>query len=632
MSWHRFTMRPLALAVLAAAALAAPPAERSLRTTDGKTLTLAAPASGATALVFCSSECPISNAYSPTLNALAAEFPDSKLKLVGVFLDPDLTDARLAEHAAEYQLKFPVAADRRGALARKLGVKVTPEAVVLDAKGEVRYRGRIDDQFAARRVKTARPMTHELRDAIAALLDGREVAVAAVKAVGCPIPDPGPVADGDEAPTYANRVAAILQKNCLECHRRGQVGPFPLETFEQARKRADDIAAVVEDRRMPPWKAAPQDYPRFKHDRSLAEGDISTLVAWAEAGSPEGDSSWLPTPPPPSGDWALGTPDLIVEVPGDFEVPASGDDVYRCFVIPTALTEDHYLSAIEYQPGNRRVVHHMLGYVDTTGKARERDSAEEGLGYTCFSGPGIEIHGDLGGWAPGNEPSRLPDGVGRFLPRQSDVVVQIHYHPSGKTETDRSRIGLHFSRKPVKQTLHWSAAIKFDLKIPAGASNFEARAEWPVPVDVEALAVTPHMHMLGSDMRLWVTFPDGRDQDLITIADWDFGWQNTYYFEEPITLPKGTVLKLVAHYDNSEANPSNPNKPPKLVTWGEATFDEMCIGFIALTKRGQDLTRPGEKDDLRQIIDKQFEEFRKHREREARKRHEGDRAKGDSKK
>jgi hypothetical protein len=313
-------------------------------------------------------------------------------------------------------------------------------------------------------------------------------------------------------------------------------------------------------------------------------------------------------------------------MPAEYEVPADGSDVYRCFVIPTNLTEDRYVAAVEYQPGNRRVVHHMLGYIDTTGKARKRDEGDDGPGYTCFSGPGIEIHGDLGGWAPGNEPSRLPEGVGRLLPRGADVVVQVHYHPSGKPETDRSRIGVIFSKTPIRQTMQWSLAGKFDLKIPPGESNYEAKAQWRIPVDVEALAVTPHMHMIGRDMRMWVTFPDGRDQDLIIIPDWDFSWQNTYYFEQPLTLPQGSVLKLIAHFDNSEQNPRNPNKPPKLVKFGEGTNDEMCIGFIALTKKGQDLTQPGDKDDLRQIIDKDFEELRQ----KVRKSREGARGEGRS--
>jgi peroxiredoxin/mono/diheme cytochrome c family protein len=603
----------LALTVLGpiAAARAAVPERAKLspmRSTDGRAVELNATKGGAAALIFYSSECPISNAYSPTLNRIAEEFPAKSLRLVGVCTDPDLSAAEVATHAKDFGLKFPVVHDKNITLAAQLGATVTPEAFVLDDQGRIRYHGRIDDQFAARQKRNANSQTRELHDAIAAVLEGRAVVPAEVPAVGCPIARPSKTSS---APTYSSAVAAILQKNCLECHRRGQVGPFPLETFAQASKRAGDIAAVTEDRRMPPWKAAPQEMPRFKHNRSLSVGDIATLAAWAEGGAPEGDPNRVPAPPVFADDWALGTPDLVIELPGDFDVPASGKDVYRCFVIPTHLGADRYVSAIEYQPGNRRVVHHLLGYVDTTGQARKRDDADPGLGYSCFSGPGIEIHGDLGGWAPGNEPSRLPAGVGRYLPANADVVVQVHYHPSGKPETDRSRIGLHFSKSPIKQTMQWSLAGKFDLKIPPGDSNYEANAQWRIPVDVEALAVTPHMHMIGRDMHMWVTFPDGRDQDLIRIPDWDFGWQNTYYFEQPLTLPEGTVLKLVAHFDNSENNPRNPNKPPKLVKFGEGTTDEMCIGFIALTKKGQDLTRPGEKDDLRQIIEKDLDGLRK---------------------
>lgn len=590
---------------------------------DGRKVDLTAPRDGVTALVFYSSECPISNAYSPTLNRLAEEFPATSLKLVGVCVDPDLSDADVATHARDFGLKFPVVRDRHFRAAAHLGATVTPEAFVVDAKGRVRYRGRIDDQFAARQKRNAHPKGNELHDAIAAVLAGREFAPETVPAVGCPIPKP-PKASA--VPTYSNEVVRILRKNCQECHRRGQVGPFALETYEQARKRADDIATVVEERRMPPWKADPGIGPKFQHERSLSAEEVATLSAWAEGGAPQGDPAKLPPAASFSDDWALGTPDLVLELAEDFAIPASGDDIYRCFVLPTNLPKDVHLSAIEYRPGNRKVVHHMLGYVDTSGEARKKDAADPGQGYSCFSGPAIEIHGDLGGWAPGNEPSHLPEGIGRALPKGADVVLQLHYHPSGKPETDRSKIGLYFTRTPVRQILHWSAAFKPDLKLPPDESNIEAKASWPVPVDLEAWAVTPHMHLLGRDMQMSLRFPDGKTQDLIKISDWDFGWQNTYYFEKPITLPKGTVLDVVAHFDNSAGNPHNPNHPPKLVTWGEATTDEMCIGFIAVTKKGQDLTKPGEKDDLRDIFKEQFEEF----ERKAKEQREKEGAKKSS--
>jgi hypothetical protein len=593
----------------------------SLRGPDGRLIDLSPPKDGLSALIFYSSECPISNAYSPTLNSMFDAFHSPTVKWTGICVDPDLSDADVKTHARDFGLKFPVVRDRHGAFARKIGATMTPEAFLFDAQGHLRYHGRIDDQFAARRVRNANPSGEGLKDALAALLKGDEVKVPHVPAVGCPIPE---AKAASTAPTYCKDVASILQKNCQECHRKGQVGPFALETFEQARKRAQDIATVVEDRAMPPWKASRQVGLKFQHDRSLSERDIATILAWAEAGAPEGNRADLPPPPRFPEGWTIeGGPDLVIDIGTDFAVPATGDDVYRCFVVPTSLPQDVYVSAIEYQPGNRRVVHHILAYVETKGEARKRDAADEGPGYQCFSGPGVAIDGDLGGWAPGSQPSELPDGIGRSLPKNADVIIQVHYHPSGKPEVDRSRIALRFSRKPVRQTLHWNLAANPEMKLPAGESSIEVQAAWQVPVDVVAQAFVPHMHLLGKDMLMSVTFPDGRTQDLIKIDDWDFNWQYSYYLEKPLDLPKGSVVKVVAHFDNSSGNPRNPNKPPKEVTWGEATTDEMCIGFVGVTKKGQDLTRPGEKDDLHEIFRKQIDEYRKKRDEVAKKRGRG---------
>ncbi len=574
---------------------------------DGRRISLAAPAHGATAIIFYSTECPISNGYSPTLATLVESFPARSVKWLGVCVDPDLSDSEVQAHARDFGLKFPVARDQHGVLARKLGAKVTPETFVIDADGKLRYHGRIDDQFVARRLRNANPSGSELKDAIVAILNGKEVKTPEVAAVGCPLPEV-PVAT--VRPTYCKDVAPILQKNCQECHRPGQVGPFALETYDQARKRASDIAAVVEDRAMPPWKADPHVGVKFKNVRTLSEQEIATVVAWSEADAPEGNRADLPPNPKFPEDWQFGTPDLVIDIGADFTVPAHGDDIYRCFVVPTHLDKDQYVSAVEYRPGNRRVVHHILAFVDTSGKARERDQAEPGPGYTCFGGPGEPIHGGLGGWAPGNQASFLPDGIGRSLPKESDVIVQVHYHPQGKAETDRSRIGLYFSKKPVKQAIHWGFVINPGLELPPGQSNIEIKGAWEVPVDVTAHSVLPHMHLLGRDMQISVKFPDGRIQDLIKVPDWDFNWQYTYEFEKPLDIPKGSLVYLVSHYDNSAANPRNPHKPPQLVKWGEATTDEMCIGFLALTKKGQDLTRPGEKDDFIDILRKQEEELR----------------------
>lgn len=574
------------------------------RASDGRVVALQAPENGALALVFTSTECPIADYYAPTLNAIAAGFPSERVRLVGVCVDPDASPEGLLAHAREYALQFPVVLDRSGSLARRHGVTVTPEAVVVDDRGVTRYRGRIDDQFLGRRGKNPVPATHELRDAIAAVLDGREPAVARVEAVGCPLPVPpaGP-------PTYAREIAPLLDAHCMSCHRPGQIGPFALETYEQARKRAADLAHVAAERRMPPWGAEPGYGPAFAHDRSLSDDEIALLGAWADAGAPEGDPKERPTRPTFSDGWAMGEPDLIIEMPEEFEVPASGADIYRCFVIPTELPRDVYVSGLEYRPGNPRVVHHILGYVDTTGEALRRDSEEPGPGYTCFGGPRIEtLHGDLGGWAPGVEASELAEGVGRSLPKRAAVVMQVHYHPSGKVERDRSRIGLYFAKSPVRQTFHWAAAANGEFRLePGKPETWEVTARWTVPVDLQAWSVAPHMHLLGKDMTMTARLPDGRGVPLIRIGRWDFQWQQQYFFETPVDLPAGTVIEALAHFDYSRENPNNTFRgraEMPVITWGEETTDEMCIGFIGVVKKGQDLTRPGEADDLRRILDR----------------------------
>ncbi|MDG3002311.1 hypothetical protein [Paludisphaera mucosa] len=409
------------------------------------------------------------------------------------------------------------------------------------------------------------------------------------------------------APTYRKDVRAILQARCVNCHRKDNVAPFALETYEQARKRAHDLAAVAEARTMPPWKANPRFGPPLKHDPTLSEAEIETLRLWADADSPEGEGAdeTAAAPAPTQGAWSLGEPDVVLEMLEEFVVPASGSDLYRCFVIPSRLSHDVYISAVEYQPGNRRVVHHLMAFIDLQGNGRERDKAEEGPGYTSYSGAGVPIDGDLGGFAAGNQVVHLPEGVGRLVPRGSDVILQVHYHPTGKREVDRTRIGLHLCRKPVEQSIHWANATNDKLRLPAGDPNVEVKAAWHVPIDVEALGVTPHMHQLGRDFRMTATLPDGTVRELIDVPHWDPAWQSTYYFQDRIPLPKGSTVQVVAHFDNS-AHPLNPNSPPKVITWGPAASDEMLVGYIGVVKKGQDLTRSGEKDDLFQILARQY--------------------------
>ena len=250
-------------------------------------------------------------------------------------------------------------------------------------------------------------------------------------------------------PTYNKDVAPILWKNCAGCHRPGEVGPFSLLTYKDAAKRASDLAEITSERRMPPWKAEPG-FGEFHDERRLSDADIQTIAHWAESGSPEGDSKDLqPVPRFPEG-WQLGTPDLVLRISEPFHVPADGRDIYRCFVIPIPIDSDKTVAAVEFRPGNRKVVHHALLFLDSSGAGRKKDEADPGPGYASFGGPGILPTGGLGGWAPGAMPRSLPEGMGKLLRKGSDLVLQIHYHPDGKPETDHSSVGIYFTKKPAR--------------------------------------------------------------------------------------------------------------------------------------------------------------------------------------
>lgn len=410
--------------------------------------------------------------------------------------------------------------------------------------------------------------------------------------------------NGDESPTYHKDVTPILQKHCQDCHRPGQVAPFSLLTYEQTRKRASDILSVTEKKTMPPWHASTVEGGPFRDARVMSASEIETLSKWIEAGCPEGDSASAPPALSFSSEWPLGKPDLVLTMPEPYTLSAEGGDEFRVFVIPSTLTEGKWISAVDYRAGNPKVVHHILGAYDTRGQARAMDEADPQPGYKTFAGFGnlpnglpFFPSGGLSGWAPGKAPRHLPEGIGRYLPAGADVLLQIHYHKSGKVEKDATSIALYFARKPVDQVVRGGIIMpprpglfsRPKLVIPAGESNYRVEGTWSAPYDAHAIAVIPHMHWLGKNFTIVAELPDGAKRTLIQVDQWDFNWQDTYEFVEPVALPKGTKLTMTAHFDNSDKNPANPSKPPKEVRWGEQTTDEMCIGFLQLTRDNEKL-------------------------------------------
>ena len=388
-----------------------------------------------------------------------------------------------------------------------------------------------------------------------------------------------------ETPTFNDEVVRILQNRCQTCHRPGEHAPFPLLTYRDALDKKDDIRDAIHARVMPPWKPV-LGFGDFLEPRRLPDAELATLLRWVEAGAPEGDPAKLPPPLVFSEGWKLGPPDHIIEMAEPYTVPGRASDVYRCFVIPTSFPEDRWVTKVEWAPGDRKLVHHILSYIDTTSAADALDRRDPGPGYTCFGGPGFNPAGGLSGWAPGIQPRVTQDGVGMLLPKGAKVVVQMHYNNTEpESRTDRTRAGLHFAKGPIDKRQRSIAALNRTFTIPAGERHYEVRASWTdyLGRDLHANSITPHMHLLGREMKVTATYPDGTIRPLVSVDDWDFNWQGTYTFAQPVPLPRGTRIDMVAVFDNSATNLRQPSRPPRPVSWGEGTIDEMAIVFLGVT-------------------------------------------------
>lgn len=561
----------------------------------------------ATVVLFLSFDCPNSTGYTPTVLDLVQEFGDKGVKFVAV-CENDLTADDLKAKVAEFKLPFPVALDPAQAVADAFKAKATPEAFVLDHNLVLRYRGRIDNTYTARLKRNPKVTDHDLRNALTDQLAGKPIRTPITQAVGCPIGGRETVVKAATTVTFHKDVVPLLQKNCQACHRPGEVGPFSLMTFKQAKTWAEDIKEYTANRKMPPWK--PADGVAFHNDRRLADADIKTLAAWADGGTPEGDPKDAPPPLKFTDGWMLGKPDLILTTGEEFNLGPSGPDTFRCYVLPTNLPEDKYIVGFEVKPGNPAIVHHTLNYWDISGKAKEleadarkkakADDKDRGPGYSTAMGvgffpgpsktrPDLATVGGWGGWAPGQLPRFLPNGTGYLLPKGADVVLQVHYHRNGKPAKDKTQIGVYLATKPVERPYQTVFVTRrhipiFDeMKIPANDDNYRIAAETYLQADATLHSVMPHMHLIGKSVKVSMLPPGGSKTTLVDIADWDYNWQETYWLKEPMKLKAGTKLQIEAIFNNSASNPNNPNHPPALVTFGEQTTNEMLFGFMGVT-------------------------------------------------
>ena len=395
-------------------------------------------------------------------------------------------------------------------------------------------------------------------------------------------------------PTFNKEVVRIFQQNCQSCHHPGDIAPFSLMTWSDAWPVAENIKFMTQTRKMPPWKPT-AGCRELQDERRLSQTDIDIIAGWVDAGAPEGRKEDLPEPLEFDSGWMLGRPDLTLMNPEAY-TPPTDRDMYRCFTLPANNANGEFVSAIDVHPGNRKIVHHVLAYVDTTGESQALDERDPGPGYTSFGGPGFTPGGMLGGWVPGSRPAFLPDGIAMQLPANSRIVLQVHYHPNqGQVGPDQTEIGIYYSKSRPAKILRVLPLINDTFLLPAGAADTEVRASFTIPpfVNAHAIQVAPHMHLLGRTIKVEVTPLGGSKQCMINIDDWDFNWQGFYQFRNPVPLPASSTITLTAHYDNSAANPRNPNIPPKDVMWGEETTDEMALAFVGFTLDAENLAKMG---------------------------------------
>lgn len=414
-------------------------------------------------------------------------------------------------------------------------------------------------------------------------------------ATGCERPEPPQ--QPESTVTFGEHIKPLLQTHCAPCHRPGEAAPFPLESYADARKRARQIVEVTQSGYMPPW--LPDDAnPRFIGDRRLSPGEIERLARWVDQGALEGpnETTRASAPGNDSG-WRLGDPDLVVDTGEPYMLDADGPDIYRNFVIPVpadANRANRFVRAVEFKPGNARVVHHAFLFIDETSSSRHADDADAAPGFDgmVFNGDAVMPEGHFLGWQPGRMPRETPPDMAWTLPSGADLVLQLHLTPTGKREPVDCRIGLHFSETPAKTRSVIVGVSTRVFEIPAGNPDFVVEDTMTLPIDVFLLSVLPHTHYLGKTLLGRATLPDGTQTNLIHIPSWDFNWQGDYAYQTPIFLPKGTGLSMRFHFDNSSANPANPHHPPRTVRYGTQSSDEMAeLWFQAVPARPTELAQ-----------------------------------------
>ena len=551
----------------------------SLPTTDSVTISLPKdPTIEFTVLCFLGTECPLAKLYGPRLQQLANEFSERGVQFIGINSNIQDSMDEVAEYGRQHGITFPLAKDYDRTVAMNLGATRTPEVFIVDREVKIRYQGRIDDQYEPGIAKK-NATQHDLQDAINDLVSGDSVRSPRTTAVGCLIALPRKTASNSKI-TFCDQVIRVLRRNCTECHRSGEIGPFALDNYDEAIGWADMSLEVIEQKRMPPWHADSKPGV-FANARHMSEEDKAILRDWVDSGMPFGDAKNLPPPQEKVDGWRLPRqPDKVLslygkapsgaateEFKGYFSIPASGTVEYQYYVVDPELTEDTWVRAAQVLPGNAAVVHHCIVWI------RPPDGSDfRNIGF-------------LAGHVPGQVRNQFPDGYAQKIAAGSKLVFQMHYTPTGKPETDNTKLGLVFTEKEsVTHQVRVLIGINQNLEIPPGAAEHAVHGRvGGYARDGLLLSVTPHMHLRGKSFRLKLLYADNRIDQLLHVPAYDFNWQHNYDLRKPIPLSDVTDIRFTATFDNSANNPFNPN-PDERVYWGDQTDEEMALTLITVAE------------------------------------------------
>jgi thiol-disulfide isomerase/thioredoxin len=573
--------------------------DASAKNLDGKiTSFLAHKGDKATVVAMTSTTCPLSMKYAPALARIEQEFADTGVKFVFVNVNTADSVADCRKQIATHNFKGAYLLDREFHVARALGAKTTTEVFVLDAANTLQYRGAVSDQYGLNYSRDKAEHDY-LRNALTEVVAGRKPTVQATSSPGCIIDLPKlnapPAPRPDEANiTYHNRISRIVSQNCLECHRTGGIAPFALETYEQVKAKSGMIDYVIEEGIMPPWFAKkPKDGAPspWLNDRSLSADDKRALLKWIADGKPLGDPKTAAVARMYPTDWQIGKPDVVFRIPQPVAIKAEGTMPYVHVRVPTNFAEDKWVQAFEVKPTARAVVHHIL--IFAVPNLQSNDAPMERLIGQVVD----ETSGFFAAYVPGNDHVIFPEGFARLLPKNTDLLFQIHYTPNGTATRDQTEIALVFAKETPKHALRVASISNRRFQIPPNTKDFAVPAELYVPADVVVTAFMPHMHVRGQAFRYEVIKPDGERLTFLEVPRYDFNWQLRYELREPITVPRGSTAVATAWYDNTKGNPYNTD-PNKTVRWGLQTYDEMMIGYVEYYLVNEDLASGRPNDAL----------------------------------